>query len=103
MFTINETSHVEDVDFGEVGFEGFEHLCQIGYIHIGRVGFHAQESEGISAGAKVGYERSWKHRMGFRKGQGHPVWLDIRDESWGGNLMNFILSEHDVLGLRARQ
>ena len=37
----------------------------------------------------------------FCRGQNQSVWLDSREEGWGGNLMNFILSERDVLGLRA--
>ena len=57
--------------------------------------------QSISAATKVGYRRSWKHRVSFCKGRNQAVWLDSRDEGWGGNLMNFILSEHDVLWLRA--
>ena len=36
----------------------------------------------------------------FCRGQELPIWLDSREECWGGNLMNSILIEHDVLGLK---
>ena len=37
----------------------------------------------------------------FFHGQCVPVWLDIRDEGRGEVLVNFILTERDVLGLDA--
>ena len=56
--------------------------------------------QSLSAGTRVGYKRSWGHWLSFCRGQNQPVRLDSREESWDENLMNFILSEHDVLGLR---
>ena len=57
--------------------------------------------QSISAATQVGYRRSWRQWMSFCRGQNHSIWLGSREEGWGGNLVNFILSEHDVLGLRS--
>ena len=57
--------------------------------------------QSVSAATQVGYRRSWKQWASFCRGQNHSVWLDSREEGWDENLMNFIASEHDVLGLRA--
>ena len=54
----------------------------------------------LSDGARKGYIRSWKRWMSFCEGQQVPVWLDSREEGWGEALMDFIWSEHDVLGPR---
>ena len=54
-------------------------------------------TKSLSEGTRVGYRRSWKRRVNFCRGKGHPVWLGSREESWDWNLMNFILSETDVL------
>ena len=58
-------------------------------------------TQSLSEGARAGYRGSWKHWGNFCRGQAHPCWLDSREERWGGDLMKFILSEHDVLGLKA--
>ena len=55
----------------------------------------------LSKGTQAGYRRSWRHWMAFCRGQAQTVWIDSREEWWGETLMNFILIEHDVLGLRA--
>ena len=54
----------------------------------------------VSRGAQLGYKISWKHWIMFRKGQEIPMWLDRREDGRGECLVNFILSEHDVLGLK---
>ena len=55
----------------------------------------------LSEGARAGYRGSWKHWVNFCRWQGQPVWLDSREESWDGNLVNSILSEREVLGLKS--
>ena len=55
----------------------------------------------LRGGTRAGYRGSWKHWVNFCRGQSQPVWLGSREESWDGNLMNFILSGHDVSGLKA--
>ena len=57
--------------------------------------------QSISTGTKTGYTRSWSQWGNFCRGKNQSVWLDSREEGCGGNLLNFILSERDVLGLRA--
>lgn len=54
-----------------------------------------------SAGTRTGYRRSWKQWARFRRWRNQPAWLDSREECRGGTLANFMLSGHDVLGLKA--
>lgn len=55
----------------------------------------------LSTGAREGYRRSFQQWASFCRGQDVSVWLDSADERWGENLMNFTISEPDVVGLKA--
>lgn len=55
----------------------------------------------VRNGTQKGYRRSWKRWLLFRRCQNLAVWLDGKDECRGENLMNFILGEHDVIGLKS--
>ena len=55
----------------------------------------------LRTGAHRGYRRIWRRWVAFCRGHYQTVWIDSREEWWGGVLTNFALSEHDVVGLRA--
>ena len=55
----------------------------------------------LSTVARKGYRRSWEHWISLRRGQNKSVWLGIREEFRGETLANFMLIEHDVIGLKA--
>ena len=50
---------------------------------------------------RQGYIRSWKHWAPFCQGKGASAWMTGKEEGRGEASMQFILSEHDVLGLNA--
>ena len=58
-------------------------------------------TKSLSDGTRAGHRGSWIQWAHFLHGQGQPGRLGSREESWGEHLMNFILGEHGVLGLKA--
>ena len=58
-------------------------------------------TKSLSDGTRAVYRRSWKRWVLFFRGQCRPAWLDSREERLDEHVANFILSERDVLGLKA--
>ena len=50
---------------------------------------------------KAGYRRRWRNRASIFRAQGIRHGLNSTEDCWGGSQINFIPSEHDVLGLSA--